>query len=116
MNTLFSITAPLMIRLPQGKRHIIAKIFPHKEGVLYFDPFWNQRDIRESVHLIKGDLSGSGPWKIAEHVIQVLPCQGSEPELARQFYEWRDYLGMADNGYPSEDEIIYLAKKLGAQV
>ena len=81
---------------------------------MYFDPFWNQRDIRDSVHLVKGELSGSGPWKIAEHVIQVLPCQGSEPELVRQFYEWRDYLGIADNGYPSEDEIIYLAKKLGA--
>lgn len=116
MNTLFNITAPIMIRSPQGERRIIAKIYPHKDGVLYFEPFWHLWDIIDSVRLIRGDLTGNGPWKIAGHVIQVLPCQGSEPELAREYYEWRDYLAISSNGYPTDQEIEYLAKKLGAQV
>ena len=41
MTDLFSITAPLMIRNPQGEEQVIAEIFPHPNGLVYFELYWH---------------------------------------------------------------------------
>lgn len=129
---LFSVTAPLMIRLPDGSREIMVERFRHPRGVLYFTPFWHLGDPAETVRLVEGDIKGEGPWKIGGAVVQVLGCHGSEPECAAEFDSWRDYLMQAGEDasapslaraprldpiseeYPSREMIIRIAKARGA--
>ena len=113
MADLFSMTAPLMIRLPDGQKRIMAEYFRHPEGLLYFDVFWNQAD-DNAIHLVQGEYRGEGPWKVGDAVINVLGCHGSDPELASLFSEWQVYRQMAADLYPSDNEIRSLAKAKGA--
>ena len=82
MSNLLDVTAPCVIRLPSGEKYLMAEKFEHSEGLLYFDLWWHQSDPENAFHIIEGELVGDGPWKIADHVISVLGCQGSDPELA----------------------------------
>ncbi len=111
---LFSVTAPLTIRYPSGDRKIIIEKFRHQQGLLFFEPFWHINGLDSSVHLIRGELSGDGPWKIADHVITVTACHGTDAEMATQLTEWQAFLSMPEQRYPGDDEIRYLAQKLGA--
>ncbi len=113
---LFTVTAPLTIRYPNGDKKIMIAIFKHQDGLLFFEPFWHILGLDNAVHLIKGELSGEGPWKIAGHIITVTACQGTDPEMASQLSEWQAFLSMPESEYPSNDEISYLAQKLGASI
>lgn len=110
---LFTVTAPISIRYPSGELKLVIEKFEHPQGIVIFEPFWHLRDIRESVHLIQGKLSGDGPWKINDHVMTVTGCQGTDPEMAASLSEWQAYLMSPDAEYPSDEEIKYLAKRLG---
>jgi hypothetical protein len=62
MADLFTVTAPLLIRRPDGRQHVAAEIFRHPHGVVYFELFWNLRDPEQSVHVVTGTFKGDGPW------------------------------------------------------
>lgn len=113
MADLFSMKSPLMIRLPDGSKHIMAEYFRHPKGLLYFDVFWNQVG-DSAIHLVEGEHKGEGPWKVGDAVISVLGCHGSDPELASLFSEWQMYLQISPDDYPSEEEIKKLAEIKGA--
>jgi hypothetical protein len=113
---LFTVTAPLTIKYPNGHKKIIIEKFQHKQGLLFFEPFWHINGLNECVHLIHGELTGEGPWKIDAHIITVTGCQGTDPEMASALGEWQAFLGMPEHGYPGDDEIRHLAEKLGAVV
>jgi len=113
---LFSVTAPLTIRFPDGKKKLMIEVFQHSKGLLFFEPFWHVNGLESSVHLINGTLTGQGPWKINEHVITVTGCQGADPEMASQLSEWQTFLAIPEQKYPNKNEIEYLAKKLGATI
>jgi len=113
---LFTVTAPLTIRYPDGSKKIIIEKFPHPGGLLFFEPFWHINGLQSSVHLIQGELKGEGPWKINDHIITVTGCQGTDPEMATKLSEWQTYLAIPEQRYPNDDEIHSLAKKLGANV
>lgn len=115
MADLFSMKSPLMIRFTDGSASIMAEYFKHPEGLVYFDVFWNLQP-ESSVHLVKGDYKGDGPWKVGDTVITVLGCHGCDADLATQFAEWQTYRQMCDDEYPSRDEINNLARSLGALV
>lgn len=113
MADLFSMTAPLMIRFPDGEKRIMAEYFRHPEGLLFFDVFWNQSgDL--AIHLVKGEYKGEGPWKIGNAVISVLGCHGSDPQLASLYSEWQTFRQVAGDQYPSNDQIRQLAVARGA--
>lgn len=114
MADLFSVTAPLYIRLPEGRRFLIAELFPHPQGLIYFIPWWHQGKPGEAIHVVEGEIHGEGPWRIGDHLINVLGCQGSDPELANQFSEWQSYLSQAGDAYPPEGLIRAIARKMGA--
>jgi len=116
MNNLFSVTAPLTIKYADKSKKIVIEKFPHKEGLLIFEPFWHINGLSESVHLIKGELKGEGPWKINECVINVTGCEGSDPEMAQLVTEWQAYLSVPEQKYPNDDQIRGLAMKLGAEI
>ena len=74
------------------------------------------KGLESSAHLIKGELSGEGPWKIANHVITVTGCEGSDPEMASILSEWQAFLSVPGQDYPNDDEISYLATRMGARI
>lgn len=113
MADLFSMKSPLMIRFSDGQTRIMAEYFRHPEGLLFFDLFWHL-DPDNSVHLVKGEYKGEGPWKVGDAVISVLGCHGCDAELATQFAEWQTYRQMCEDEYPSLDEIRRFAVSLGA--
>lgn len=116
MADLFSITAPLMIRFPSGEKRIIAEHFPHPKGLLYFDLFWHLGYPDDTIHIIEGEITGEGPWKAGSHVINVLGCYGSDPELAVEFSQWQDYLQQSGSDYPAQPMIEAIARQYGGLV
>lgn len=119
MADLFSMTAPLLIRHKSGVRHIVAEHFPlvQGDGLVYFEIFWHlQRPASQAIHSITGPIQGDGPWKIADTVISVLGCQGTDPELASIYAEWQSYLQQGAPGYPAAEAILALAQESGAQI
>jgi len=115
MADLFSMKSPLMIRFKTGESHVMAEYFRHPEGLLYFDLFW-QENQSASIHLVKGEYKGEGPWKIGDAVISVLGCHGCEADLATQFAAWQSWMQMYGDTYPSEDAVQEIAQERGALV
>jgi hypothetical protein len=113
MADLFSVTAPLLIRRTDGRQHIVAELFPHPDGIVYFEIFWSLRDPEQAVHRIEGTLKGDGPWKVGDTVIRVLGCHGTDGALARQFEEWRLYRMEHADTYPEHTFIEAIARRLG---
>ncbi|MBI5040956.1 MAG: hypothetical protein HZB57_07105 [Gammaproteobacteria bacterium] len=118
MADLFTLTAPLQIRRGDGARHIVAECFPLAEtlGLVYFELYWHlQRPAIQAIHAIHGEIRGDGPWKVADNVITVLGCHGTDPELATSFAEWQQYLHQGAPGYPTRQAICALARSVGAR-
>lgn len=107
-------TAPLVLRDDDGSEKLVAACFPHPMGLLYLDLFWHLKKPDEAAHLIKGELTGKGPWKIGGTVIRVLGCQHTDPHLQNAFSQWRDYLQQNPDAYPPRQQILEIVRRLGA--
>jgi len=116
MADLFTVTAPLLIRHADGTQRVVAEIFPHPDGLVYFELFWNLRPPDESVHRVTGPRKGEGPWKIGDTVIRVLGCHGTDGALASQYDEWRQYMTDHADTYPERPFIEAIARRLGASI
>ena len=116
MADLFSITAPLMLRNPQGEEQVIAEIFPHPRGLVYFDLYWHLGQPTETIHLIEGTLRGEGPWKIGDYVINVLGCHGTNAYLATAYQQWRTYLQTVEANYPPPPLRAAIAHRVGGVI
>lgn len=114
MADLFSITAPLAIRLVSGETQVIAECFKHPEGLVYFDLYWHLGDPDQTIHILRGDIKGDGPWKIGDHIIHVLGCHGTDFAPAAAFQEWRQYLADHADEYPPPPLIAAIARRYGA--
>ncbi len=93
MADLFSVTAPLRIQVAKKNLYVIAECYPHPRGLVYLDLYWNELITTSNacIHLIEAELKGEGPWKIANNVIHVLGCHGTNAELAADHANWLDY-------------------------
>lgn len=114
MADLFSVTAPLTLLSPAGEETLLAEIYKHPKGLLYFEPYWHEKTADESIHLIKGWIEGDGPWKISGHTIKVLACHGKDACLADDFNQWQTYRLSNPGEYPPQPMIDSIASKLGA--
>jgi len=112
MADLFSVTAPRVVRWPDGRRHLAVACFPHPRGLVYFEPFWHL-DPGGRVHRVEGELRGEGPWKVGEAVIHVLGCQGADPDLAMAFEAWQQAC-LGGEAVPDEEAARRHARTLGA--
>ena len=113
MPSIEQVTAPLAILFDDGRKKLAAACFPHRLGLLYLDPFWHLKKPNEAAHLIKGELRGEGPWRIANVTIRVLGCQNTDPELQPEFLKWQEYL-QTSGDYPPQPQIQDIARRLGA--
>jgi len=111
---LFSVTAPLVIRLPDGSRHLMVERFPHPEGLLFFEPFWRDNERQPAVHLVHGPIRGGGPWKVGDAVVTVLGCR--EFELNSAWNEWQALLLGGDTVYSDRAATLANARLHGAMV
>ena len=116
MADLFSMTSPLILRTPDGEERVIAEIFPHPQGLVYFDLYWHLGQPEETIHLVEGTIIGEGPWKVGEHVINVLGCHGTNAELASAYQQWQSYMQTAKQEYPPAPLIVAIAHRLGATI
>lgn len=105
MADLFSVTAPLRIKSPHGGEKVIAEIFQHPYGIVFFEIFWNQLVEYQGIHFIQGDIKGEGPWKVGGYVLSVLACHGTDATLAADYADWQMYLQTPVNNYPDMRKI-----------
>lgn len=116
MASIESVTTPLAIRFGDGSEKIVAHCFPHSLGLVYLDLFWHQSSPADAAHLIRGELSGEGPWKIGDAVIRTLGCPNTDSQLYPLFLPWKEYLDQQGDEYPGIDQIREIAVKLGASI
>lgn len=114
MPAIDELTAPLLLQHPNGQKQVVAACFPHPLGLLYLDLYWHLSTPDKSAHLLKGTLSGDGPWKVGNTVIRVLGCQGTDPEVQDQYSQWQHYLTENADRYPPPEQLRDIARKLGA--
>jgi len=114
MPTIDTVTAPLVLRDPDGHEQLVAACFTHPRGLLYLDLYWHLSSPAQAAHLIHGELRGDGPWRVGEHRIRVLGCQHTDPHLQDDFAAWQQYLQANAAAYPPRAQIIDIARRLGA--
>lgn len=108
------VTAPLVLRDPEGNEKVLAAAFTHPQGLLCLDLFWHQSTPDKAAHLIAGEISGAGPWRVGDHRLRVLGCHNTDPHLADQFAAWNEYLAHNSDKYPPRQQILDIARKMGA--
>ena len=113
MADLFTLRSPLLIRYPDNTRHVMIACFRHPEGVLYFRPYWDQLPGTEGMVVVTGAVKGEGPWKVGDAVVTLLGCQGTHPEQAAEFADWKFYLEQHGESYPEHEELRAVAVEMG---
>lgn len=117
MADLFTVTAPLVLRHPDGSEQVIAACFQHPQGMLYLDCFWHLSTPSKAAHLVRGTLTGEGPWRIGDSILRVLGCQHTDPGLAHSSAQWQEYLQVEGiHAYPPPEQIKDIVRRLGATV
>ena len=108
MADLFSVTAPLLIRHPDGTVHIMVHCLRHPQGLVYFRTFWDRLPLLEGIVLVVGQVRGDGPWKVGDAVVTLLGCHGSHPAQAAEYADWQDHLAQRRD-YPGNEQRLALA-------
>lgn len=108
---IYSVTAPLVIRLPSGEKHIMAERFPCARGLLYFEPFWRDNARQPAIHVVEGEITGAGPWKIGGAVITLLNC--ADAELNMEWNAWQQFV-LAGGIYADGEATLDVARARGA--
>ncbi|HKJ07513.1 MAG TPA: hypothetical protein VKA76_00340, partial [Gammaproteobacteria bacterium] len=67
----------------------------------------------QTIHRVPGPIHGDGPWKVGDHVVQVLGCHGSDPDLAVAYEQWLSYLSAPQTDYPPPPLIAAIARRMG---
>jgi hypothetical protein len=110
---LFSVTAPLLIRYPDGRREVMVECLAHPAGLVYFRPFWDRLGPGQGIRRVEGEVRGDGPWKVGDAVVTVLGCHGTDPAEAAEFAQWRVYREQLADGYPDADGLRHMARSAG---
>ncbi len=113
MADLFSITAPLLVRYPDGTKHVMVELFRHPDGLVYFRSFWDRLPRRKGILVLSGEVRGEGPWKVGDAVITVLGCHGTNPDEAAEFSQWQFHLEQIGDHYPARHEMEQILLEAG---
>ena len=116
MPDLFEMQRPLSVNYTDGRKTVIVAYYPHAEGMVYLEPFWEQKPEGEKVVLIKGDVKGDGPWRVGSAVLTLVGCQGTDAELAQQLAQWQAHIQEVGSDYYDPEAIRALARQYGALI
>ena len=111
---LLSMRSPLYIKYPNTEVRVIENLFEHPQGVLYFELFW-EKDPQHSIHLIKGNITGDGPWKVGECSFHILGCNHTHPQMCEMHSFWQQQR-LQDPAQFRSAEVVEIALKKGAIV
>ena len=114
MPAIDSITAPLVLRHPDGREQLVAAAFPHPLGLLYLDLYWHLSKPDQAAHIVRGTLRGEGPWRVGDARLRVLGCHNTDPHLQADFSRWQQYLLDHADAYPPRRQVRQIAERLGA--
>ena len=70
----FEKNLPLKIIISEGHERVIAEGFIVKDGIVFWDVWWYESSAHPD-HFIKGLVSGQGPWKVGDSVVQEMDKQ-----------------------------------------
>ena len=112
MHQLFTMKSPLYIQYANGEKRVIQVLFDHPEGVLYFEQFWEQ-DPKHSIHLIRGDIIGKGPWRVGDCTFHVLGCNHTHPQLCHTQAFWQQEMLLKPEAFRT-NEVLAIASEKGA--
>lgn len=116
MPDLFEMKRPLAVNFKDGSKTIMVAYYPHKEGLVFLEPFWQDKTQAQKTTVIKGELKGDGPWKIADAVISLVGCQGTDPDLAQLLSQWENHVQEVGPDYYKVEDIRSLARAAGALI
>jgi len=116
MPDIFQMQRPLAVNFKDGSKTIMVAYYPHEEGLVYLEPFWEKRLPEKKANVIKGEIKGEGPWKIADAVISLVGCQGTDAELAQLLAQWENHVQEVGPDYYKVDDIRSLARSFGALI
>lgn len=114
MPAIDTVTTPLVLRQAGGDERLVAACFTHPLGLLYLDLYWHLSGPDQAAHLIRGEISGDGPWRVGENRLRLPGCHNTDPHLADTLSAWRDYLQQHADAYPPRAQILDIARRLGA--
>ena len=112
MNKLFTMRSPLYIKYPNGETRVIEAIFQHPKGILYFELFW-ENDPQYSIHVIEGEITGDGPWRVGPCSFHVLGCNHTHPQMCEMHSFWQQELLQSPDKFRS-NEVLKIACEKGA--
>lgn len=116
MPDLFEMKRPLAVNYSNGEKTIMVAYYPHTNGIVFLPPFWEQKPEGDKATVIKGEVKGEGPWKIADAVISLVGCQGTDPVMAQMLAEWEFHVQSLPQDYFKPDDIRRLAREYGAVI
>ncbi|HYA37207.1 MAG TPA: hypothetical protein VEI74_02885 [Candidatus Methylomirabilis sp.] len=94
----------------------MAECSAHPRGLLHFDLYWHLDDPERTPHVVAGPITGAGPWRVGNAVVQVLGCQGIDHVLASTYEDWRHNLERNPDGYPPRPPILAIARRYGTSI
>ena len=103
MVELFTLTAPLLVRYPDGEQRLVAEKFTHPQGMVYAEPFWLESD-SPIAYFLGGDITGDGPWKIDNVIVRLLSC--GDIEYSMQWAQWQQYLQSCSVTHAYHDQVL----------
>jgi len=115
MADIFSLTAPITVKRLNGPQQVVAEYFKHPQGILYFDLYWHTQQPEQAMHIVEGEITGEGPWRVGDTIFNVLGCRGTNIEMAMQHEQWLTYLQTPGTDYPVDGLIHAIARKMGAE-
>ncbi len=87
---LFKVREPLVVRYPDGDERLIAEMFAHRDGVVFFGCGWVYE--KEPAQLLPGPIvkNGEGCWRLGDISVRVVtreefPMSALQAELWEQF-------------------------------
>ena len=114
MPAIDTVTAPLVLRHPDGTEKLVAACFTHPQGLLYLDLYWHRSTPQRAAHLIQGEVRGEGPWRVGDARLRVLGCHNTDPHLQEAFTGWQQYLQSHSAEYPPRAQILDIVRRMGA--
>ncbi len=84
---------------------VMVECLRQAAGLVYFRPYWDRLPLQEGIRFVAGE--------VGDAVVTVLGCQGTNPEQAAEYAEWRIYREQFGDSYPDMDALRQFAREAG---
>lgn len=116
MANLFEMQRPLAVTYGNGDKDVMVAYYRHPEGLVYLGTFWEKKAEGHKAVVLKGELKGEGPWRIADVVITLVGCQNTDADLAQMLAQWEFHVQSVGGDYYQPEAIRSLAREYGALI